>query len=77
MGAQLYCPTPAGKQGQTFSERPLARGHDHGWIQDMVEHVLPASKQHDPKRTAQLVEVLFAGGKFVVSDPLIEPVSQI
>ena len=43
----------------------------------MVEHVVPAFKQHDSKRAAKLVEVLFAGGKFVVSDRLIEPIREI
>ena len=50
-----------GKKGQI-------RGSDHWRIRDMGEHLLPAVKQHDSKRAAKLVEVLFARGKFCVSD---------
>ena len=61
----------------TLSERPSARGKDQGWIQDMVKHVFPAFEQHDSKRAAKLVEVFFAGGKFFVSEPLIEPIGEL
>ena len=49
----------------TLLETPSARGKDQGWIQNMVKHVFPAFEQHDSKRAAKLVEVFFAGGKFL------------
>ena len=77
VGTQLQCPTSAGKiTVATFSERLSARSHDHRRIQDMVEHLLPAFKQYYSKRTTKLIEVLFSGGKFCVSDRLIQPIGE-
>ncbi len=43
----------------------------------MPEHLLPGIKQYDSKCAAKLIEILFAGGEFFISDCSVQPVGKL